>query len=114
MVKNITKEGLRNMMLSGEDFILIDTLSRESFEEIHISGAINCPAGEMNKWAEENLDKRDRKIVVYCAGYTCRASAMAADILEKAGFTNVMRYEGGIKEWDEAGYPIYSLGVRVA
>lgn len=114
MIKNITKEELRNLMLSREDFILIDTLSRESFEEIHISGAINCPAEEIPKWAEENPDKKDRKIVVYCSGYTCKASAFAAEALERSGFTNVMRYEGGINEWDAAGYPVYSLGVRAA
>lgn len=114
MIKNITKEELRNIMFSGEYFILIDTLSRESFEEIHISGAINCPVEEIGKWAEENPDKRDKKIVVYCGSYTCKASSMAADILDRAGFTNVLRYEGGIKEWDEAGFPVYSIGVRVA
>ena len=114
MVKNITKEELRNMMLSWEDFILIDVLSRDSFEEIHISGAINCPVEEIETWAKENLDKRDRRIVVYCGSYTCTASARAAYILDRTGFTNVMRYEGGIKEWDEAGYPVYSLGVKAA
>jgi len=91
MINNITKEGLRSMMLSGEDFILIDTLSRESFEEIHISGAINCPVDEMGKWAEENEDKKDKKIIVYCGSYTCKASATAADILDRAGFARVMR-----------------------
>lgn len=113
MIKNLTKEALRNIMLSNEDFILIDTLSRESFEEIHISGAINVPVEEMDQWAKDNLDKRDKKIVVYCGSYACKASATAADILDKAGFVNVMRYEGGIKEWDESGYPVYTLGVRV-
>ena len=114
MIKNITKEELRNMMLSNEDFILIDVLSRESFEELHISGAINCSIDEINNWAEENTDKKDKKIIVYCGGYTCRASAEAANMLNKAGFINIMRYEGGIKEWDEAGYSVYSLGVRAA
>ncbi|HLE16820.1 MAG TPA: rhodanese-like domain-containing protein [Syntrophales bacterium] len=114
MINNITKEGLRSMMLSGEDFILIDTLSRESFEEIHISGAINCPVDEMGKWAEENEDKKDKKMIVYCGSYTCKASATAADILDRAGFARVMRYEGGIKEWNEAGYPVSSLYVQTA
>ena len=114
MINNITKEGLRSMMLSGEDFILIDTLSRESFEEIHISGAINCPVDEMGKWAEENEDKKDKKMIVYCGSYTCKASATAADILDRASFARVMRYEGGIKEWNEAGYPVSSLYVQTA
>ncbi len=114
VIITITKEELRNRMLSGEDFILIDTLSRESFEELHISGAINRPVGQIDKWAVENLDKRYKSIVVYCGGYACRASAEAAEILERAGFMKVMRYAGGIKEWDEAGYPVYSLGVKAA
>jgi len=114
MIKNITKEELREMMLAGKDFILIDTLSRESFEEIHISGAINVPVEEMDQWARANLDKRDKDIVVYCGSYSCKASAKAADTLERAGFSHVMRYEGGIKEWDEAGYPVYTIGVRAA
>ena len=50
------------------------------------------------------IDK-SREVIVYCASVKCDASRRAAEMLTVLGF-DVKAYEGGIKEWKEAGLPI--------
>jgi rhodanese-related sulfurtransferase len=42
--------------------------------------------------------------VLYCGGGY--RSALAADALQKMGYTNVISMDGGWKRWVELGYPI--------
>jgi len=82
---------------------LINVLSAEAFGKAHISGSINIPQ-EQDDFAqrvEDVIGDKGAPIVVYCASYSCDASKKAAVKLEKTGFTNVMCYEGGMKEWQE-------------
>jgi len=44
------------------------------------------------------------KIIVYCASSGCQLSHLAADELEKAGYTNVYHYADGLSGWKNAGY----------
>jgi rhodanese-related sulfurtransferase len=41
---------------------------------------------------------------VYCASRSCTASPTLAQKLVDIGFTNVVDFEGGIAEWEHAGY----------
>jgi len=50
------------------------------------------------------LDK-SKEIVTHCSSYECGASRMAAEFLENKGYI-AAAYEGGIKEWAEAGLPM--------
>jgi rhodanese-related sulfurtransferase len=43
-------------------------------------------------------------LVLYCGGGF--RSALAADTLQKMGYTNVISMDGGIREWREKGYPL--------
>jgi len=104
MMKTITRDDLKKKMDAGEKFKLIDVLSAQHFSEEHLPRAINIPLGEIEARAEE-LEK-DEEIVVYCASFECTASTAAAEKLEALGFTNVLDYEGGIKDWKEAGYEL--------
>lgn len=82
---------------------LINVLSPEYFEKGHIPGSINIPLEheDFTAQVEKVVGGKDMPLIVYCAGYTCDASKKAALKLDKAGFTNVMCYEGGTKEWQE-------------
>jgi rhodanese-related sulfurtransferase len=43
-------------------------------------------------------------MVLYCGGGF--RSAIAADNLQKMGYTKVISMDGGIREWREKGYPL--------
>jgi rhodanese-related sulfurtransferase len=105
MIKKINREELMGMISSGEKFKLIDVLSRESFENEHIKGAISMPLEEIGRMAGKLFHKKD-KIVVYCASFECQASTQAAEKLISFGFKNVMDYKGGLKDYKEAHLPL--------
>ncbi len=43
MVKEISREELKTKMDRGEDFYLVEALSRQHYEMSHLPGAINLP-----------------------------------------------------------------------
>ncbi|MYL23404.1 rhodanese-like domain-containing protein [Vreelandella massiliensis] len=103
-MKAITRNDLKIMNeTEHEDFVLINVLPREVFNEQHIRTSINIPVQDDDfvKKVEDVAGSKDRKIVVYCANFECDASPKAAEKLEEAGFTQVYDYEGGTEDWFE-------------
>jgi len=56
----ISTEELKRMMDEKRDFILIDTRSKEEYEEAHLPHAINIPEREFEKLAPELLKDKER------------------------------------------------------
>ena len=65
MLETITREELEEKMGRGDEFLLVDTLGAEYYEESHLPGAINLPLEEIDR-AEEVLPDREAEIIVYC------------------------------------------------
>jgi rhodanese-related sulfurtransferase len=103
-MKTIEKEELREK-LENEKIILIEVLEEEKYKKEHIKGAINIPLKKIGTEAKQKFDKDDT-IIVYCSDYDCTSSPTAAKKLNDLGFKNVYDYEGGKKEWKEAGFPM--------
>lgn len=100
----LSKDDLKRMNEEQhEDFVLINVLPRDAFNEQHIRTSINIPQEreDFEKMVKDVAGSKDRKIVVYCASFDCPASPKAAEKLEKAGFTKVYDYEGGTRDWFE-------------
>ena len=103
-MKTITRNELKRMNEQAhEDFVLINVLPRQAFEEEHIRTSVNVPVtdDDFAGVIERIAGGKDRKIVVYCASFDCDASAKAARKLDKAGFTRVYDYEGGTQDWNQ-------------
>ena len=101
MDKLITRESLKGMIDRKEDFILVNTLSPESYESQHIPGSINIPVDDIEMKAENLLDK-EKDIIIYCGIFECTMSTHAAKILDKLGYNNVYDYKGGLQDWKQA------------
>src|SRR4051812_42914577 len=86
-VTEITPEETRQKQERGEEFLLIDT--REDFEWVagHISGATHLGKGVIERDIEKLAPDTETEIVLYCGGGF--RSALAADALQKMGYTNV-------------------------
>ena len=80
-----------------ESALVVDVRSRDQYEKEHIPGAVNIPLSEL----ESRLDElpRDRPLIVYCGSSRCTASLKAARLLAEKGFSNVLRYVGGLADW---------------
>ncbi|HWR98919.1 MAG TPA: rhodanese-like domain-containing protein [Candidatus Methanoperedens sp.] len=89
---------------------------KESYDKQHIPGAVQFefPIEEMQQLSAERQaayakllgENKGRMIVVYCGFPKCGRSHNGAVWAQKLGYTNVVRYVGKIKAWDEADYPV--------
>lgn len=105
MLKIITKQELKEKFEQNEDFVLIEVLEEQEYKRMHIKGSINIPLKHIAHEAEKRFNK-DEELIVYCSNYDCGASPAAAKKLEAVGFKNIKDFEGGKKEWKEAGFPM--------
>ena len=100
-VKTVTKEELQRKLKDGTAQV-INVLEPEHYALGAIRGSKKIPLSGLESRLGE-LDK-SKEVVTYCAGVDCDASRKAADLLAAKGF-KASAYEGGVKEWKEAGLP---------
>ncbi len=100
--KLITKEELNKKIQGNEPIQIVNVLDPKDYSLGFIKGSKRIPLDQLDARLGE-LDK-SKEVVTYCAGSACNASKHAAELLVGKGF-HVSAYEGGIKEWKEAGLP---------
>ncbi|MDB5036232.1 MAG: sulfurtransferase [Chlorobi bacterium] len=88
----------------GDDFLLIDTREDGEWAAGHAAGAIHAGKGIIERDIEKLAPDADRELVLYCGGGY--RSALAADALQKMGYTNVKSMAGGWRGWTELGLPV--------
>lgn len=73
----------------------------------HIPGAHHLDlSSNFTKSALEAIVDRDKPLVIYCSGRTCRRSSQASEFAVEWGFTRVKYFRDGIVGWRDAGYPL--------
>ena len=103
-MKTITRDALRRRLQESPGrVVLVDVRDRADFEAGHIKGAISIPDHELSMRAEKEFGK-DHEIILYCGNFECQASATAAKTLAAQGFKDVLDYEGGLRDWQAAGF----------
>src|SRR5262245_682449 len=103
-VKELTVDQVKAKVDRGERFRLVDVREESEFAKDHVPGAIHLGKGVIERDVEERLPDTGAEIVLYCGGGF--RSALAADNLQKMGYTNVISMDGGIRGWREKGYPL--------
>ena len=88
----------------GERFHLVDVREDGEFAVDRIASARHIGRGVLERDIETLIPGKDEPIVLYCGGGY--RSALAADNLQRMGYTNVVSMDGGIRAWREAEYPI--------
>ncbi len=99
-METISREELKEKLDNGDDFKLCCTLKKIQFDALHISGSIHVDSPER---AMKHLNYDD-DIIVYCSDIACSSSRLAYRLLKDSGYKKVRRYEGGLADWQEAGY----------
>ena len=90
--------------LDAEDPItIIDVREDNEWTKGHLPGAIHLGRGIIERDIENVVPGKATVIVLYCGGGF--RSALAADNLQKMGYTNVVSMDGGWRGWTEAGLP---------
>lgn len=101
-VKQITYGQFIKIKNYGEDYVLVDARTPESYNTGHIPGAISFPLKTMDSSTAERLLSKDSKIVTYCSSFACPTSTKAARKFSELGY-DALDYKGGAKEWQENG-----------
>ena len=103
-VRETTVEEVKKRVDRGDQFVLVDVREESEFGKDHLPGAVHMGKGVIERDIEHKVPDLNAELVLYCGGGF--RSALAADNLQKMGYTNVISMDGGIREWREKSYPL--------
>ncbi len=89
---------------NGERLLLIDVREESEFSRGRIPGAVHLGKGVIERDVETQFPDTTAELVLYCGGGY--RSALAADNLQKMGYSNVWSMDGGFREWTESGQAV--------
>ncbi|HXM15683.1 MAG TPA: rhodanese-like domain-containing protein [Candidatus Eremiobacteraceae bacterium] len=102
-VKETNVADVKRRRDGGEKFVLVDVREDNEWAAGHLPGSIHLGRGIIERDIEKTVPDTAAKIILYCGGGF--RSALAADNLQKMGYTNVESMDGGWKGWVDAGLP---------
>jgi rhodanese-related sulfurtransferase len=103
-IRQCTAADVQARLTRGEKPLLIDVREDHEWSQGHVPGATHLGKGIIERDIEAAMPDAEAEIVLYCGGGY--RSALAADALQKMGYTNVISMNGGFRGWKDAGYPI--------
>lgn len=103
-VREITPPELKNKIEKGDNFALIDVREDSEFAAGHLPRAQHLCKGILERDIENAVPDASTEIVLYCGGGY--RSALAADNLQKMGYTRVRSLAQGWRGWTEASFPV--------
>lgn len=111
-VKEIMPWDLRDRLTQEPAPLLLDVREPAEFAALHIAGSVNVPRGVLEQACEWDFDEtvpalaggRQSGIVVVCRSGL--RSALAADMMQALGFTNVVSLKTGVRGWNDFELPL--------
>ncbi len=101
-IKEVSVEETQQRIEEGAK--LIDVREDNEWDAAHAAGAIHLGRGIIERDIVQTFPDKNTELILYCGGGY--RSALAADMLQKMGYTNVFSMAGGWKAWKEAEAPI--------
>lgn len=103
-IRECTVQDIQRRIAAHESFLLFDVREESEYAAGHVPGAKSLGKGIIERDIESLVPDVDTEVVLYCGGGF--RSALAADNLQKMGYSNVISVDGGFRGWKEAKYPI--------
>ncbi len=111
-VREIMPWDLSRSLVTGKKPILIDVREPNEFAMLCILGSINVPRGVLEQSCEWDYEEtipelaksREQEIVVICR--SGNRSVLAADMMMRMGFSNVVSLKTGVKGWNDYEQPL--------
>jgi rhodanese-related sulfurtransferase len=104
--KVVVTDQLKAMLDEKKELVLIDTRTKEEYQEAHIPGAISIPEKSFEESGALLPADRNILLVLYCNGVKCGKSKKAAKKAEAMGYKNIVIYAEGFPVWEEKGLKI--------
>jgi len=103
-IHEITIDEVKAKLDRKEKFLLVDVREESEYAADHLPGAVHLGKGILERDVEDRVSDLNAPIVLYCGGGL--RSALAADNLQKMGYTHVLSMDGGIRGWREKGFTL--------
>lgn len=103
-IREVTVEQTHERMSANPNAKLIDVREDNEWETAHAAGAEHLGKGIIERDIEEQVPDKSTELILYCGGGF--RSALAADVLQQMGYTNVFSMAGGWKAWKDSGSEI--------
>jgi rhodanese-related sulfurtransferase len=103
-VREVGVDDVKARLDRGDKFLLLDVREESEYAKDHLPGAIHLGKGIIERDIEKRVPDLATPLVLYCGGGY--RSALAADNLQKMGYTNVLSMDGGIRGWREKRFPL--------
>lgn len=103
-VKEINIEEYRALKEAGTPHVLVDTREDSEWTAGHAANAVHLGKGVIERDIETKIPDKNTKLILYCGGGF--RSALAADALQKMGYTDAISLDGGWRAWQMAGLPV--------
>ncbi len=103
-IREIDIEEYKRQVAEGKAGQLVDVREDKEWELAHAAGAMHLSKGVIERDIETKFPDRETKLVLYCGGGY--RSALAADNLQKMGYTNVISLDGGWRAIEVSGLPL--------
>ena len=110
-IVNVAKKNIHELSVDDvvkkiqnkESFVFVDVREDDEWKAGRAKGAIHLGKGVIERDVEVTIPDKQTEIVLYCGGGF--RSALAADSLQKMGYTKVFSMDGGIKTWRDKKLP---------
>ena len=111
----ISSQDLNKKIANRENFVLVDTLTNDHFESVHIPGAKNACVFEVVflKNVEKIVSGKDDAIILYGSSAKSIDALTAGEKLIRAEYQNVSILEGGLAYWRENDYPLEGTNIEI-
>jgi rhodanese-related sulfurtransferase len=103
-IREIRADQLAGLRGANPSTVLVDVREDNEWNRSRIPGAIHVGRGVLEGAIESRISLKSTPIIVYCQGGG--RSAVAADVLGKMGYTNVVSLAGGLGGYQAAGLPV--------
>lgn len=103
-IRETDVETVKARLDAGESLHLIDVREDREWSKGHVPGASHMGRGILERDIETRFPALDTELILYCGGGY--RSALAADNLQRMGYSKVSSMDGGFSGWVDAGYPI--------
>lgn len=103
-VRDVTVEQTRGRLRENPSLQLVDVREDNEWAAGHAAGASHLGKGVIERDIEAKIPDKNAEIILYCGGGF--RSVLAADAIQKMGYTNVASMAGGWRGWKAAGAPV--------
>jgi rhodanese-related sulfurtransferase len=102
-IREVNVAETQQRMRDDKNVKLVDVREDNEWNDAHAAGAIHLGKGIIERDIETTVPDKNTELILYCGGGY--RSALAADVLQDMGYTNVFSLAGGWRAWKEAGAP---------